>query len=270
MRLIIQKDYGDLSQWAANYIVAKIRKANPSENKPFVLGLPTGSTPIKVYEALVEHYKAGRVSFKHVVTFNMDEYVGLGHDHLQSYHYFMHHYLFDHIDIQKDNIHILDGTTKDAAAECAAYEEAIKKAGGIDLFLGGAGVNGHLAFNEPGSSPNSRTRKVRLTESTMQANSRFFENDMSKVPAEALTVGVGTVLDAKEVIILIGGANKAQTLRKMVEGAVSQSCPITAVQLHPDSIVVCDREAVSELRVKTYDYFRFVEKENLDPESQLG
>lgn len=269
MRVIIQKDLDAMSQWVANYVITKINKANPSADRPYILGLPTGSTPIGIYKALVEHYKAGRVSFKHVVTFNMDEYVGLAHDHPQSYHYFMYEYLFNHIDIPQENIHILDGMAKDVDAECIAYEKAIESFGGIDLFLGGSGINGHLAFNEPGSSIKSRTRKVTLAQSTIIANSRFFDYDISKVPTEALTVGIGTVLDAKEIIILLNGEHKAIALQQTVEGAISQSCPLSSVQLHSSCMVVCDEESTSELKVKTYNYFKFVERKNLDPESQL-
>lgn len=269
MRLIIQKDYDGMSQWVANYVVSKINSAKPTAQKPFVLGLPTGSTPIGVYKALVAHCKAGKVSFQNVVTFNMDEYLGLSEDHPESYFRFMHENLFNHIDIKKENINLLDGMAKDIEAECQNYEDRIHKAGGIDLFLGGVGVDGHLAFNEPGSSPNSRTRKVGLTQSTIRANARFFDNDLSKVPTEALTVGVGTVLDSREVLIMMTGDNKAHALRQTVEGAVSQMWPVTAIQLHANSMVVCDEAATPELRVKTYNYFKFIEKDNLDPKSQL-
>ncbi len=269
MRVIIQKDYDHMSQWAANYVVSKINAAKPTAGKPFVLGLPTGSTPVGVYKALVAHYKAKKVSFENVITFNMDEYLGMAKDHPQSYYRFMHEHLFNHIDIKKENINMLDGMCKDIEAECAAYEEKMKKVGGIDLFLGGVGVDGHLAFNEPSSSPTSRTRKVALTQSTIRANSRFFDNDMSKVPTESVTVGVGTVLDAKEVLIMMSCDGKALALQNTVDVAVSQFWPITAIQLHQNSIVVCDEPATSELKVRTYNYFKFVEKDNLDASSLL-
>lgn len=269
MRVIIQESYENVSQWVANYVITKINKAAPTASKPFILGLPTGSTPIGVYRALIEHNKAGRVSFKHVVTFNMDEYVGLAENHPQSYHHFMYEYLFNHIDIDKKNIHILNGQAEDVEAECLAYEEAIKTLGGIDLFLGGTGLNGHLAFNEPGSSLASRTRKVELTRSTIEANSRFFEHDLSKVPTTALTVGIGTILDSKEVLILLNGETKGFALQNAVEGGVSIHWPITALQLHPAGIIVCDEKAASELKTKTYDFFKFTERENLAPKSQL-
>ena len=158
MRVIIEPDYEKLSQWAADYVVNKINAANPTAEKPFVLGLPTGSSPLGMYRAIVQAHKAGRVSFKHVVTFNMDEYVGLPEDHPESYHSFMANNLFNHIDCPKENIHILNGNAADLAAECAHYEDMIRECGGIDLFLGGIGPDGHIAFNEPYSSLTSRTR----------------------------------------------------------------------------------------------------------------
>ena len=152
MRVIIEPDYEKLSQWAADYVVNKINAANPTAEKPFVLGLPTGSSPIGMYKALVKANKEGRVSFKHVVTFNMDEYVNLPEEHPESYHSFMANNLFNHIDCPKENIHLLNGNAKDLEAECANYEKMIEDAGGIDLFIGGIGPDGHIAFNEPGSS----------------------------------------------------------------------------------------------------------------------
>ena len=159
MRLIIEPNYDLMSQWAANYVVAKINAAKPTAEKPFVLGLPTGSSPIGMYRGLVKAYQEGKVSFKNVVTFNMDEYVGLPVEHPESYHSFMFTNLFNHIDCPKENIHILNGNAPDLAAECANYEKEIEKFGGIDLFLGGIGPDGHIAFNEPGSSLTSRTRQ---------------------------------------------------------------------------------------------------------------
>ena len=200
MRLIIQPDYVGISQWAADYVVQKINAAAPTAAKPFVLGLPTGSSPLGMYRALVAAHQAGRVSFEHVVTFNMDEYVGIPQDHPESYHTFMWKNFFSHIDIKKENVHILNGNATDLEAECAAYEEAILAAGGIDLFLGGIGPDGHIAFNEPGSSLTSRTRMKTLTTDTIIANSRFFDGDVNKVPKTALTVGVGTVMAAREEI----------------------------------------------------------------------
>ena len=260
MRLIIQPDYMGISQWAADYVVQKIQAAQPTAAKPFVLGLPTGSSPLGMYRALVAAHQAGRVSFEHVVTFNMDEYVGIPQDHPESYHSFMWKNFFSHIDIKKENVHILNGNASDLEAECAAYEAAIRAAGGIDLFLGGIGPDGHIAFNEPGSSLASRTRMKTLTTDTIIANSRFFDGDVNKVPKTALTVGVGTVMDAREVLILVNGQGKARALQQAVEGCVNQMWTITALQLHPKGIIVCDEAACIELKVGTYNYFKDIER----------
>jgi glucosamine-6-phosphate deaminase len=262
MRVIIEPDFAKLSEWAAGYIANKINNAQPTAEKPFVLGLPTGSSPLGTYKELISMYEKGKVSFRNVVTFNMDEYVGLPQEHPESYYSFMWNNFFKHIDIQEDNVNILNGNANDLEAECAGYEAKIKKAGGIDLFLGGIGPDGHLAFNEPGSSLASRTRIKSLTTDTIIANSRFFEGDVNKVPKTALTVGVGTVMDAKEVIVVVNGHNKARALQQAIEGAVNQMWTITAIQMHPKAIIVCDEAACVEIKVGTYKYFLDIEKEN--------
>ena len=269
MRLIIQPNYDKMSQWAANYVAAKINAANPTEEKPFVLGLPTGSSPLGMYRALIELNKKGIVSFKNVITFNMDEYVNLPKEHPESYHSFMWNNFFSHIDIKKENVNILNGNAEDLVKECSDYEERILKAGGIDLFLGGIGPDGHIAFNEPGSSLKSRTRIKTLTTDTIIANSRFFENDVNKVPKTALTVGVGTVMDAKEVLILVNGHNNSRALGAAIEGSVNHLWTISALQMHPKGIIVCDEAATLELKVGTYKYFLDIEKDNLDPATLL-
>lgn len=263
MRLIIEPDYASLSQWAANYVINRINDFRPTAENPFVLGLPTGSSPEGMYSALVKANKEGKVSFKHVITFNMDEYVGLPESHPESYHSFMARNLFDHIDIPKENIHILNGNAEDLEAECQHYEDMISQAGGIDLFIGGIGPDGHIAFNEPFSSLVSRTRVKTLTTDTIIANSRFFDNDVNKVPKHALTVGVGTVMDAREVMILVNGHHKARALQAAVEGPVTQAWTISALQQHRHSIIVADEQACDELKVSTYKYFKDIEKENL-------
>ena len=255
MRLIIQPDYDKMSKWAANYVASQINAANPTEEKPFVLGLPTGSSPLGMYRALIELNKKGIVSFKNVITFNMDEYVNLPEDHPESYHSFMWNNFFSHIDIKKENVNILNGNAEDLAKECQEYEEKIQKVGGIDLFLGGIGPDGHIAFNEPGSSLVSRTRVKTLTQETIQVNSRFFDDDVTQVPNTALTVGVGTITDAEEVVILITGHNKAQALQQAVEGSVSQMWTVTAIQMHKKSVIVCDEASTDELKMKTVTYF---------------
>lgn len=263
MRLIIEPTYNEVSRWAAEYVAARINEAHPTEEHPFVLGCPTGSSPLGMYRALIELNKAGKVSFRNVVTFNMDEYCGIPRDHEQSYWTFMWTNFFDHIDIKPENVNILDGNAADPEAECARYEEKIASYGGIDLFLGGVGPDGHIAFNEPGSSLTSRTRMKTLTTDTIIANSRFFDNDVNKVPRTALTVGVGTVMAAKSVLLIVNGHNKARALRHGVEGGISQMWTISALQMHPHAIIVADDAACAELQVQTYRYFKDIEKDNL-------
>jgi glucosamine-6-phosphate deaminase len=260
MRIIIKKDQNEIGNWTASYIISKIKKANPTSKKPFVLGLPTGSSPLPVYKELIKRHKAGKISFKNVITFNMDEYVGLEESHTESYHYFMFDNLFNHIDIPKENINILNGNAKNLEKECADYEKKMQAVGGIDLFLGGIGPDGHIAFNEPGSSLTSRTRIKTLRYDTILANSRFFGGDIAKVPKQALTVGVGTVMDAKEVIIIISGFNKARALKEVVEGGISHMWTASILQMHQRGIIVCDESATLELHVETVKYFMDIEK----------
>ncbi|ABY70340.1 glucosamine-6-phosphate deaminase [Actinobacillus pleuropneumoniae] len=259
MRLIPLQTSEQVSRWAARHIAERINRFQPTADRPFVLGLPTGGTPLQTYKELIRLYQAGEVSFQHVVTFNMDEYVGLPKEHPQSYHTFMYRNFFDHIDIQPQNINILNGNTEDHDAECRRYEEKIKSYGKIHLFMGGVGVDGHIAFNEPASSLGSRTRIKTLTEDTLIANSRFFDNDITKVPKYALTVGVATLLDAEEVMLLITGYNKALALQACVEGSVNHMWTVSALQLHKRGIVVCDEPATQELKVKTVKYFTQLE-----------
>ena len=233
MRVIIEPSYDLLSQWAANYVAKRINEFDPKESKPFVLGLPTGSSPLGMYKALIELNKAGKVSFRNVVTFNMDEYVNLPEEHPESYHSFMWNNFFSHIDIRKENVNIL------------------------------------IAFNEPGSSLTSRTRKKELTTDTIIANSRFFDNDVNKVPKTALTVGVGTVMDAKEVLIMVNGHNKARALQHAIEEPVSHMWTVSMLQMHQHGIIVCDEAACDELKVGTFKYFKDIERNNLDPKTLL-
>lgn len=224
------------------------------------MGLPTGSSPEGIYRILVAEYKAGNVSFENVVTFNMDEYIGIPREHPESYHTFMYKNFFSHVNVHPSNINILNGNAPDLEAECVAYEAKIKAAGGIDLFLGGIGPDGHIAFNEPGSSLASRTRVKTLAYDTIIANSRFFGNDLSQVPRMALTVGVQTVLEAREVVIIIAGAHKALALQKCIEGGVNHMWTLSALQLHPHPMIVVDEDATLELQVKTVKYFKSIEK----------
>ncbi|KAK3100510.1 hypothetical protein FSP39_021066 [Pinctada imbricata] len=253
---MILDDYDKVSEWSAKYIRRRILDFDPGPEKFFTLGLPTGSTPLGTYKKLIEFHKAGKVSFKYVKTFNMDEYVGLPRDHPESYHTFMWENFFKHIDIDPQNAHILDGNAADTTKECEEYERKISEAGGIELFVGGIGPDGHIAFNEPGSSLVSRTRIKTLAQDTIIANARFFGGDLSKVPKQALTVGVGTVMDAKEVMILITGAHKSFALHKAIEEGVNHMWTVSAFQQHPKSIFVCDEDATLELKVKTVRYFK--------------
>ena len=260
MRVIIKDNLDLCSTWVAGYISYRIKQAKPTAKKPFVLGLPTGSTPMGVYNELIKIYKNKKLSFEHVVTFNMDEYVGLEPDNPQSYHYFMYNNFFDHIDINPKNIHILNGLTKDYAKECENYERAIQTYGGIDLFLGGVGSDGHIAFNEPFSSLNSRTRIKTLAPSTIKDNSRFFGNNITNVPTQALTVGIGTIMDADEVIIMAAGENKANAIHQAIEGSINHQWTVSALQMHPHGIIVCDTKAASKLSPSTIEYFNSIEK----------
>jgi glucosamine-6-phosphate deaminase len=229
----------------------------PTAERPFVLGLPTGSSPLPIYQALIAAYKQGRISFKHVVTFNMDEYVGLPRDHPESYHSFMHTNFFSHVNIDPKNVNILDGNAPNLTEECRRYEEKIKTLGGIELFLGGVGSDGHIAFNEPGSSLSSRTRIKTLTYETIVANARFFNNNLDAVPHMALTVGVQTIMEAKEVVIIATGTSKAPAIQQAIEGGVSHLCTLSCLQLHPRSMVVVDDNATMELKVKTVKVSHF-------------
>ncbi len=262
MRVIIVKDFESVSKWAANYVAEKINKHNPTPEKPFVLGCPTGSSPLGMYRELIRLYQEGKVSFKNVITFNMDEYVGLPREHRESYYSFMWNNFFSHIDINPENVHILDGNAPDLMAECEHYEQMIEEAGGVDLFLGGIGPDGHIAFNEPGSSLGSKTRIKTLTTDTIIANSRFFDNDVNQVPKQALTVGVGTVMAAREVLILANGHNKARAVKHCIEESINHMWTISMLQMHPHGNIIVDEAACAEIKVGTYRYFK--DKEDIE------
>ncbi len=260
MRIIIRKNYNELSGWVADYIMDRINNFKPTSDRPFILGLPTGSSPLGTYKKLIEFNKAKKLSFKHVITFNMDEYVGLPDDHSQSYHYFMWENFFKHIDIPNENVNILNGMADDLERECENYEKKIENYGGIELFLGGIGPDGHIAFNEPGSSLASRTRIKTLNYNTIKANSRYFDNDINKVPRMALTVGVETVMSAREVVIIINGFHKARALRQVVEEGVNHMWTVSMLQMHRRAVIVCDDEATMELKVETVKYFKEIDQ----------
>ncbi len=264
MRLVIRPDYEEVSRWAANHVAARIKESASRGEARFVLGLPTGSSPLGLYRQLVALNRAGKVSFDRVVTFNMDEYVGLPEDHPESYHSFMWSNLFSQVDIRRENVNILDGNASDLEAECARYEEKMRQLGGIGLFVGGVGGDGHIAFNEPGSSLSSRTRVKTLTMDTKVMNSRFFDGNPEKVPLTALTVGVGTIMDSKEVLIIVSGLPKARALHHAIEEGVNHLWTVSCLQLHPKGVVVCDEDSTMELRVGTARYFKEIEARNFD------
>ncbi|CCM06104.1 uncharacterized protein FIBRA_08353 [Fibroporia radiculosa] len=259
-RLIIRDSPTHVGQYIGDYIAKRINDFAPTAERPFVLGLPTGSSPIPTYKHLISLVKDGKLSFKHVVTFNMDEYVGLPRDHSESYHTFMFREFFSHIDIPPSQVHILDGNAPDLISECNSYEAKIKEYGGIELFLGGIGEDGHIAFNEPGSSLASRTRIKTLAYDTILANARFFGNDISAVPRMALTVGVATVLDSREVVVVVTGQRKALALSKAIEEGVNHLWTLSALQMHPWALIVVDEDATAELHVKTVKYFKSIER----------
>lgn len=245
MRLIVSRQ--DIGLWAASYIKERVGAFLPTAQQPFTLGLPTGGTVEGMYAHLCAFYQKGELDFQHIATFNMDEYVGLDPQHPQSYHYYMHHHLFSRVNLQPSRTHLLNGQAADLQKECDSYEQAIRQAGGIDLFLGGVGRNGHLAFNEPGSAFTSRTRPVTLEPNTRQANARFFEGDESRVPKQALSVGIGTVLDAREILFLALGEPKAQAVARLSLGEITPAWPITALKTHPRATLLVDEAAASLL-----------------------
>lgn len=245
MRLVVTNM--NLGLWAAAYIKEKINDFQPTPEKPFVLGLPTGGTVVDMYANLRLFYKEGLLNFQNVVTFNMDEYAGLPPDHPQSYHSYMRRHLFDEVNLRPENTHILNGLAADPQAECNAFEAQIAKLGGIDLFVGGIGQNGHIAFNEPYSAFNTRTRLVELTPDTRRANARFFNNDLARVPEKALSVGIGTVTDAKEVLFLASGEKKAQAVARLMQEGQDLKWPLTALKLHPKATLLADPQACSLL-----------------------
>ncbi len=257
MRFLALKTKSDY--WVANYIIKKINQHQSKSERPFVLGLPTGGTPVLVYKYLIDAYKNKEVSFKNVITFNMDEYVGLPLDTPQSYHTFMYENFFNHIDIPKENINIPNGMAKDINEEVSMYEQKIKSFGGIDLFFGGVGSDGHIAFNEPGSSLASLTRLKTLNHQTLIDNARFFGGNIDDVPKLAITIGVKTLLDANEVVILAHGTTKALAIYHAVEMPVQHMWPVSALQLHKKAIIVCDEPACMELKFKTLKYFAQIE-----------
>ena len=252
MEVVICKTKEEASKLAADMITAAVKK-----NPKTVLGLATGSTPVLMYAEMAKAVKAKKVSYKLVKSWNLDEYVGLAGTHEQSYRYFMNENLFKKIDIKLANTHVLNGLAKNVEKECKAYEAQIKKAGGIDIQVLGIGSDGHIAFNEPGTSLKSRTSCVYLTPSTIKDNARlFFKGKEDEVPTRALSMGVGTICEAKKCILLAFGKGKADAVKGCVEGPMTQFCTASALQAHNDCWIFCDEDAASKLTLKKYYAWR--------------
>lgn len=251
MQIIINPSYDALSKVAAK-IVAKVLNAKPNA----VLGLAAGASPLGLYKELIRMHKEEGLDFSQVTTFNLDEYVGLPKDHFRSFHYFMHEHLFKQINIPRQNIYLPSGTTDNYEAFCAWYERRIQECGGIDLQVLGIGSDGHIAFNEPSSSLGSRTRIKTLSRPTIEENSQFFERP-EDVPIYAITMGVGTILEARQILLLANGKSKAAAVAGAIEGPLTSMNTASALQLHPDTIALLDEEAASELRM--IDYYRWIQ-----------
>jgi glucosamine-6-phosphate deaminase len=241
LKLIKTGTYEELSQMAAAQIIAKIQ-ANPKLN----LGLATGSTPTGVYKKLIQDHEENNTSYKQINTFNLDEYIGISKKDPNSYHYFMCENLFDHIDVPLEQTHIPDGTAKNLDEECRRYEQFIEEHGGIDLQILGIGQNGHIGFNEPGTSFSSRTHIINLAESTRKANSRFFES-LDDVPTQAITMGIASIMESKEIFLLVSGASKAEALARLMNGEVSEQFPASILKNHPNVTIFADKEALALL-----------------------
>ncbi|MFH1612786.1 MAG: glucosamine-6-phosphate deaminase [bacterium] len=247
MRVIIVKDYDAMSKKAGEFLAGEMKK------KPnFVLGLATGSTPIGLYKELIRLNKTGEIDFSKTITFNLDEYIGLAPTHNQSYHYFMFDNLLNHININSKNVHVPDGLAKDVEKFCEEYEKMIDKSGGLDVQVLGIGGNGHIGFNEPGSSLGSKTRIKTLTQKTIDDNARFFDKK-EDVPCSAITMGVGTIMNAKKCLILANGKNKAEAVFQTIEGCITAQVPASALQLHQYVIAIIDEAAASELKGENYE-----------------
>ena len=260
MEVIVKDSYEQMCQAAAKVV------ANTLNTKPnAVLGLATGSTPLALYKELIRMHRDEGLDFSRVTTFNLDEYVGLTRDHDQSYHYFMHENLFKHINVAPQNIHIPSGTTDNYPAFCAWYEQRIVECGGIDLQVLGIGSDGHIAFNEPSSSLGSRTRIKTLAKVTIDDNARFFDK-AEDVPIYAITMGVGTILEAKKILLLANGENKAPAISAAIEGPVTSMCTASALQLHGDTMFFLDRPAAGTLQM--LEYYDWIEAKRPGAPSQ--
>lgn len=241
MKVYLAEDYQEMSRFAANLIASRV-----ALRPECVLGLATGSTPVGTYELLVEQHKSGKLDFSKVKTVNLDEYVGLPADHDQSYRYFMQTNLFDHINIDPANTHVPNGMAEDPAVECARYDQVIDELGGIDLQILGIGHNGHIGFNEPSDTVPMGTHLVDLTQRTIQANARFFASE-AEVPKQAITMGIGTIMSARQIVVMASGADKADIIKAAFAGPVMPQVPASLLRLRSDLILVGDRAALSKL-----------------------
>ncbi|NLW56949.1 MAG: glucosamine-6-phosphate deaminase [Firmicutes bacterium] len=242
MRIIVENNYDEMSRTAAGIVADEVRR------KPdCVLGLATGSTPLGMYRELIAMYQREELDFSGIKTFNLDEYFTLPPDHPQSYHYFMFENFFNHINVPKEQIHLPQGTATDIQKACQEYEKAIAQAGGIDLLVLGIGENGHIGFNEPAERLQVGTHLADLTEETVRVNSRFFPS-LPKVPRQAVTMGLGTILKARRILLLANGLRKAPAIKETVSGFITTKCPASLLQVHPDMTLILDREAASLLK----------------------
>lgn len=242
MRVILCDNYDEVSKAATKLVESQI---NLKPNS--VLGLATGSTPVGMYKRLIEKCKNGELDFSEVTTFNLDEYYPISRNNNQSYYYFMNENLFGEININKENIHIPNGETKDPDSECENYETKIENAGGIDLQILGIGQNGHIGFNEPDENLNSKTHVTELTESTIKANSRFFDS-IEDVPTKALTMGIATILKSKKIILMACGSEKSDAIAELLTDDIKTDNPATMLKVHPDVVLICDKEAYSKVK----------------------
>ncbi|HPA94061.1 MAG TPA: glucosamine-6-phosphate deaminase [Petrotogaceae bacterium] len=239
MKILVCKDYEELSRKSAEIIVSQV-----NQKKDSVLGLATGGTPVGMYQELVKSYREGKVDFGKVITFNLDEYYGVDPKNVNSYHYYMNTNFFDHVNIDRKSINIPNGMSKDIEKECREYDEKIQSLGGIDLQILGVGLNGHIGFNEPARELMSTTHITDLTKETINANARFFE-DISQVPTKAITVGMATILRSKKIVVLINGKNKSKIFEKITGKKITTQIPATLLQLHPDVTIVVDEQAAT-------------------------
>lgn len=242
IRIYVVESYEEMSRQAANIVASQVL-LNPTS----VLGLATGGTPVGMYEELVKKHKEGTLNFSEVTTFNLDEYYPISGDNNQSYCYYMNENLFNHINVDKDNIHIPNGMAEDIETECEEYEEMIQKAGGIDLQVLGIGPNGHIGFNEPDVKFEAGTHKVKLDQHTIEANARFFDS-IKDVPTEAISMGIKTIMQARKILLLANGEGKAEIVKNMILGDISPNLPASILQLHGDVTVIIDKEAAKELK----------------------